>query len=108
MEAEFLGSELCFDCGTELVRRCPCCQPTADALGNGADPATTIRTKRISSQPPPVPAEARTKKPRGFAKKLLEINRKRLGPSHALDLTDIVVEDTEDLAQDQIDALFGN
>lgn len=102
---------MCGDCGTMLVRLCPCCE-----LGDGgkrraardtlAHAEPQERQKRISSEPPPLPLKARTAKPDAFAKKLLEINHGSFGPLDALDLTDEVLEDSEELGQDQIDVLF--
>jgi len=106
-----------------LVRLCPCCELGDGGHANGREGSDTFgfleamvghpettREKRPSSTPPPIPIRPLELEPSKLAAKLLEINKKRFGPVDALDLTDEVLEDSdsEDLGQDQINALFGN
>lgn len=88
-------------------------RPSQAAVAGAADLGTS-RAAPGSTPPPPIPERptggprARMRRPSAsvLARRLIALNRDKVAPVDAVDLTSEVHEETDEMGQDQIDALF--
>ena len=80
-------------------------KPAAKRAASAPRPAARIKPRKASAPKKPSPPTAPALDD-SLANKLVALNRAKLGPAGTIDLTEEAQEVSDELAQDQIDALF--